>query len=501
LQGGLKLASIAASHAGSTAAESWPRGHWLAAAVLLLLVLATRGIWYGNPVADFDEQLYSFIGWRMQYGELPFVDWWDRKPFGLFAIFGLTHWAFGPSTLAYQLVATAFTLATAWLTYDCARLLVGRFSATMAAAITVMLLCAYSSYSAQSEVFFAPLMLGMLRLLAEPEHKHFNQRALLAMLLGGLALQVKYTVLPQCLFFGVYALWVQHRHKADLPALAKSAATYVALGLLPTVLIAIYYTTIGHWDAFIFANFLSFFDRIPSVQGRWGSDHGLAVMPLAILAAGGIYAAFRIQSPRNWQIWLFYCGWALASLASVLLPATVYLYYYAAMAMPAALVAVPLLDRTGPARGTIGLLLVMACFSLLSIPDRRAQSQAETAAGAQLASAIAPYVGEQTDCLWLFDGPTVLYRLTNSCVPTKFVYPDHLNNALEANALGVDQAREVSRILATKPGAIVTASRAVTPQNPQSTKLVNGALAKSYKPIATAEMHDRTITAWARISP
>ena len=35
-----------------------------------------------RSLAHFDEQIYSFIGWRILSGELPFVDWWDRKPFG-----------------------------------------------------------------------------------------------------------------------------------------------------------------------------------------------------------------------------------------------------------------------------------------------------------------------------------------------------------------------------------------------------------------------------------
>jgi hypothetical protein len=51
---------------------------WIAFSVLSLVALATRGIWFGDPVADFDEQLYSFIGWRMNQGDLPYVDVWDR---------------------------------------------------------------------------------------------------------------------------------------------------------------------------------------------------------------------------------------------------------------------------------------------------------------------------------------------------------------------------------------------------------------------------------------
>ncbi|KLI63212.1 ArnT family glycosyltransferase [Aurantiacibacter marinus] len=474
------------------------RGDALALGLLALLVLATRAIWFGDPVADFDEQLYSFIGWRMTEGELPFVDWWDRKPFGLFAIYAAAHALFGPGPLAYQLLAFAFALAGAVLTYYLARRLVGRFSAMVASAISTMLLCAYASYSGQSEVFFLPLMLGMAALLVDANHPSFTRRAMWAMLLGGLALQVKYTVLPQCVFFGLYALWVEHRRGIALPRLATLAAAFVALGLLPSVAAGAFYAAIGEFDAFLFANVLSFFDRMPAPQGRWASDHWLGVSPLAILAIGGVYAAFRMKRPQPFSDWLFYCGWALSTLATVLLPGTVYLYYYAAMAAPAALIALPLLDRRAPLRVFPALVLSAGFFALLALPDRYEYSLEERQAAGDLAAAISPHVGADSDCLWLFDGPTALYRMTDSCVPTKFVYPDHLNNALEVNALGVDQAEEVARVLATRPGAIVTASSPMTIQNNEATALVEAALASDYAKDLSVEMHGRTITAWIR---
>ncbi len=492
------MASTALPRSDRRAALSGWRGDALALALLALLVAATRGIWLGDPVAEFDEQLYSYIGWRMQYGELPFVDWWDRKPFGLLAIFGVAHALLGPGPEAYQIVAAGFAMAAAWLTYYLARMLADRMAATIAAAIAVMLLAAYGSYSGQSEVFFAPLMLGMVRLLAVPDHPRFARNAAMAMLLGGLALQVKYTVLPQCLFLGLYALWVQRRAGASTMQLGSLAALYALLGLLPTIVIALYYAVLGHFDAYFFANFLSFFDRVAAPQGRWVASHAPGVAPLAILVAGGIYAAFRMIRPGNFALWLLLLGWTGAALLSVLLPGTVYLYYYAALAAPCALVAVPLFDRAGPAQATFGLLLVLACFSLLSLDGRRATSLAERAAAQELARAIAPHVDGRGNCLWLWDGPTALYRMTGSCVPTRFVYPDHLNNALETPALGIDQTGEVARILATRPAAIVTANRAMTLQNRDAAALVKAALESSYEATTTATMHNRELTVWLR---
>ncbi len=471
---------------------------WLA--LVALVVLATRAIWFGNPVADFDEQLYSFIGWRMQYGELPFTQWWDRKPFGLFAIFGAIHALFGPSALAYQLVATAVTMVSAWQTFRLAHLLVDRVAATIAAALMAMLLAAYASYSGQSEVFFTPLMLGMAMLLVDPAHPSFTRRAMWAMLLGGLALQVKYTVVMQCAFFGGWALWVEWKRGRGLPQLAAIATGFALLGILPTLLVAAFYAAAGQFDAFWFANFQSFFERAAAPQGRWAPSHLVGVAPVAVLALGGTYAAFRMARPERFGVWAFFAGWSLATLLTVLLPGTVYLYYYAAMAAPVVLLATPLFDSRGPAKAWIGVGLAAVMLALLNLPARYAQSQDERAATEELVEAIAPHVDADT-CLWIWDGPTALYRLSGGCVPTKFVYPDHLNNALETGALGVDQVGEVNRVLATMPGAVVTADEGMTIRNPVAEELVFQVLGTAYSESVTVDLHGRRITAWVRNPP
>ncbi|MGZ5879364.1 MAG: glycosyltransferase family 39 protein, partial [Croceibacterium sp.] len=197
------------SEAGQTSRAK--RATLLSIAVLALVTLATRAVWFGDPVADFDEQIYSLIGWRMTHGDLPFVDVWDRKPFGLFAIFAAAHWLLGPEPIAYQLVACLFAMGGAVLVYALARELVDRASATVAGALYLMLIAAYGSYSGQSEIFHAPMMLAMLWLVRDRNRPDAARRAALAMLVGGVALQVKYTVLPQCLFFGAYALYGEWR--------------------------------------------------------------------------------------------------------------------------------------------------------------------------------------------------------------------------------------------------------------------------------------------------
>ena len=466
--------------------------------MLALVTLATRGIWFGDPVADFDEQLYSFIGWRMTQGDLPYVDLWDRKPFGLFAIFAFAHWLGGPGALAFQLFASAFAWAGALLVYGLSRDLVDRVSATVARALYLMLMAAYGSYSGQSEIFYTPLMLAMLWLVRDWRHPDAGRRALVAMLIGGLALQVKYTVLPQCIFFGLYALYGQWRKGASPQTVAGLAAAFAALGLLPTALVALLYLGWGEFDAFWFANFVSFFERAPSPGGRFPGKLLIGSIPLTLLFVLGSYAALRLNPPRSWRTYGLYAGWALAALGTVLLPATVYLYYLGALAPAAVLVALPLIDRKAPARLVPAAALVLGMLWILNLPDRSVHSQIERRTEARLTAAIAPFVGRRTNCLYLFDGPAVLYRTTDTCLPTRYVYPDHLNNALEIRSLEVDQPTEIARILAERPGVIVTADKAVTVQRAENLALIAAATRRDYRPLMTTVLHDRLITAWVR---
>ena len=91
---------------------------------LSLFALAVRFPFLGDHNADIDEQLYALIGSQLWHGQLPFVDLWDRKPFGLFLLFGLADASGLPAPWSYQLFATIFIVLGALLLRRLALLLV-----------------------------------------------------------------------------------------------------------------------------------------------------------------------------------------------------------------------------------------------------------------------------------------------------------------------------------------------------------------------------------------
>ena len=479
-----------------TASQARGEARWFAPVILALMVVATRAIWLGDPAADYDEQLYSLIGLRWLDGALPYADLWDRKPAGLFALFAVAHAIGGPSPVAYQVMAMGFTLAGSLLVYALARPLADRWGALLAGSAYPLILPLYGSHAGQSEVFFLPILLGALYLLTGDRRHLGFRRAAAAMLLGGLALQVKYTALPVCAALGGLALYRLHRQGAKPSTLLRNATLFAAIGIAPTAMAAAIFFSLGAGEAFWWANFGSFFLR--EGAGRWRGELPIALLPVVVPVLLGLWAALRLAPPRDGALYASYAVFAAGLVGTVFLPGTLYLYYLAALVPASLLLALPLFASPRPlARGMV--LLMFGFYALFYVGlDQTGKSAQRRASVGHLTQAIAPLVDRNGECLWIFDGPSVLYTRTNSCIPTRFVYPDHLNNALETNALGVDQTKEVARILSTRPPVIVTASDPLTRQNAAARKLVANALKRDYEPLANAELGKRTVRAWRR---
>ena len=87
-----------------------PAGQFI---LLLLLALVLRGDTFGDPSLHGDEAFYWTVGVSMHHGALPYIDVWDRKPFGLFAIYYLIA-GIATAPAAYQIAATLAAAGTAW---------------------------------------------------------------------------------------------------------------------------------------------------------------------------------------------------------------------------------------------------------------------------------------------------------------------------------------------------------------------------------------------------
>lgn len=434
---------------------------WWPTAVILLFALIYRLPTFGDPVLATDEQLYLTVGDRLLHGHLPYVELWDRKPIGLFGFYALIRLLGGIGVVQYQLVAALCAGVTAMLIYAMARRSATRPAALLVAIAYVLYLNPLNGTGGQSPVLYNVLTALQawlaLRASDSTRPRRVIAAALTAAALAGVAIQCKYTPVVEGAYVGLVFLTQFRRLQFGAARTIAVAAGMMALALLPTAAALTAYWQLGHLDAFVQANFLSVFERAPfPVEQRFKQRVLVAVIGGPLMGLALARAVIAVRAPRaTWRSDTgIVGGWCVAALLGFVMLRDFFDFYFITVLPPLLVFAAPLLDRAGRSRMVASMLLLVWPFFLappqLGVTPRHRQ---QTLA---LARAVTPYLSAR-HCLYVYDGPTILYHLTGACVPTRFIYPDHLNNPVEIPALGVDAVAEMRRLLATRPGAIVTA--------------------------------------------
>ena len=201
--------------------------------LLILVAIAARALTFGNPVVHVDEEFYYFTGTALWHGLLPFVDVWDRKPVGLFLLYAVPAGLGFPAGIwAYQAMALASLIATAALVARLATRAGFAAGATASALAYVLWFDLLGGQGGQSPVFYNLLMIGAALLALRG-----TQRAgLAAMALVGVALQIKYSVVFEGLFLGLWLLADDWRARKSPGDLIGYGIALVALAMLPTAL-------------------------------------------------------------------------------------------------------------------------------------------------------------------------------------------------------------------------------------------------------------------------
>lgn len=442
---------------------------------LLLFAALVRAQTFGDPFIGFDEQFYLLVGDRMWHqGALPFVDIFDRKPIGLFLIYAAIRALGGAGFVQYQLVALGFVAATALAIVRLARRTAPGMAAVAAAGLYILWLNFMECEGGQAPVFYNWLMVWAAGLTSSAieQRRRLVGRGAAAMLLVGLALQIKYTVVVEGVCFGGVLLWAAWRERWPPARLLGTGVLWVGAASVPTLAALGYYVATGHGEAFVFANFRSIFGRLP--DPGWAQWRGLGLIAAILLPLVALVFADRL-APR---VRGFVLLWLLAALAGPLLFGN-YLNPQSAAPLIAPLViaAAPALaqPRRMPSAVLLATILVLSQI-VIAVAIHAKGGRADALA---LARAAQPRPGK---CLYIYDGQPALYLLTHSCLPTRWAFPGHLNTQDEASAraIGVDPVAEVQRILATRPNTIIDNYPAYELGNHATHALLQKAVAAHY---------------------
>lgn len=422
-------------------------------AILLLVAIIARAATFGNPIVHVDESFYLVTARSMLDGALPYVDVWDRKPIGLFllyvpaAAFGLPLGIWG-----YQAMALAAVVATAALITRLADRAGWRRGALAGAIAYIVWLDLLEGQGGQAPVFYNLLMVGAAALIASSDRDHDPRsrlrRGLGAMALVGIALQIKYSVVFEGLFFGLWWLWRERmRRRHAVPMLAEGALL-AAVALVPTALAWGYYQAIGQGPAFLYANFQSIAQRQPDPMGEQ-----LGNLFKIVLITSPLFAAAILALPRGrWdgiRGWLF--AWLVAAVVGLLVFGSWFDHYALPVLVPLSICAAGFADDPRRSRRIAPIVLAIAFLGGEVTVVTKRLGRGSPAQFAQVVDAI----GRGPGCLYVYSGDSMLYAMSQRCRLSPYVFPSHLGRKRERGAIGVDQQAEIERILAQKPAVVV----------------------------------------------
>jgi hypothetical protein len=449
------------------------RRAWL---ILCLVAVALRLPDIGNPLVDYDEQMYLLVAERMWHGALPYVDIWDRKPIGLFLLYAASLLFGGDPVVAYHLLALVCVAGTAAIVAAWLARLANPWAGLVGGLVYLVWVQLLGGRGGQAPVYYDLFVVAAAwatwRVVADGRRRG----VWIAMLLAGLALQIKPTVVFEGCYFGLAILVAEARRGRAAPALAGDAAAMIALALVPTALAFGIYAALGHGDAWWFANVRSIFLRgiTPSdpVGGRVLNTAVIVAVPLAV----ALYGIARQRGAGR----LFLGGWLAAALLGwAAIPP--YLVHYALPVMlPLAIGAGLAVQRTW----TPAVLLAIVAILLLPLsgyPHREETAMARRGVAAA-ARVIDRYRGR--GCVYVFLGPPAFYNATGSCLATRYPFSEHLGNRSEEHAIGVDPAAEVARIMAARPAVVVLRTPSQG-DNPATVAIVRAGLHAHYRRVAT----------------
>jgi hypothetical protein len=427
------------------ASSWWPAGLLV---LLVVLSLALQATSFGDTNRHADETFYFLVGQRMHEGLLPYVDVWDRKPPGLFAIYFLIA-GLGASVWTYQIAACIAVAMTGFVIARLVERLSGPRGGSLAGVLYVLVVQPFEGATGQAPDFYNLLIAGAaLLVVAETEQgtaRGPSWRGWAAMALCGVAITVKQTAVFEGLFLGLWLAAALRRR--GLPGWVGRAAGYAAVGAAPSVIFAFAYLLAGHAHEFWYAMVSSNLSR-----GARPDDeiirNALGLAARLVLLAPCALLALRPARGR-----MFLGSWLVAGLAGLLAVPDFAVHHALPLLVPLTVATGTLLDRSAL---RLPLFTALSLYTLLwSSPDHRENTRRSVQAMDALADLVRRHDGGGG--LLVFDGPPLLYALTAKPFLSPLVFPHHLNHQIENDVSHLSTRGEIARIIAANPGAVVMA--------------------------------------------
>lgn len=421
---------------------------------LLAFAALIRSPAWGEWNFGIDDQFYALAGERMQLGDLLYVDIWDRKGpllYLIFAAIGLV----APSMLAYQLVATVLAALGAYGVNRIARLIATPGAAMLSGVAYLALLSRFEGDNLEAGVFFNTLTIASAWLLVSRfdflRQGRIDGPLVLGFLCAGLAIAIKQTVAFEGALFGLTAIALLWRGGCPPIGIVWRAGLLALAGALPMLATGLFYWTDGHfpelWNAMVTSNFSRGYADPEIRVKRIFTMAGMLGIPFVFSGIG--LQALRGSPDGTKAVVRLVALWALVALALIFSFPNIYVHYAQSALPPLSILCAGYFAHRRPVWpglvAVVGLSLVLA--GTFHLKDRwRARPAAE---------ALVDHVQLVTPGkrLLVWGAPNYLYSKIGADPVSPLAFSPHLYEGREWT--GLDEAREVRRILAAKPETVV----------------------------------------------
>lgn len=397
------------------------------------------------------------VGGRMLHGELPYVDIWDRKPIGIFLLYELFHLT-GPYRIwVYQAAALLSAWVTSILCMKIARFIAPAGGALCAGCLYLVWIANSQGCGGQTPIFYNLLVVWAIllitRFLAHKSRLTLFQTGTGVMLLLGLALQLKTSVVFEGVYVGLYLMWLTYRQDGTIGRVVHHAAIWCGIALIPTLSVMLFYALNGHFQEWWFANVTSIFLKKPipaaSLHQWLHNVYWCLVMLGILLITTALRFLFRKQTAHYQPLSLFLGGWAWSAFIGFALFNTFTKHYSLPLYPSFFITAAPLWASPFTRLWPVFLLI----WGSARVYD--AEQQIYRAGDITTLKKAVSLLSSPPGCVFNYDAPDILLDNAPYCHLTRFPFSGHLATNTERDALGIDTVQETEKILAQKPPYIL----------------------------------------------
>ena len=439
--------------------------------LLLGTAVLLRASGFGNPHIHVDESLYLTIGALMHEGAIPYVDVWDRKPFGLFAlyyVFAASPWP----VITYQLAATAFAACTALVVRAIAHQFTEAKGAWLAALAYLFTLGSVGGHGGQAPVFYnlfvAAAVLLTLQSVRDLSDGRASWRCWAAMGLCGIAITFKQTAIFESVCLGAFIALVLFRSPMNQSEFVRKISLMAFLGAVPFCAIGAAYAVAGYWPEWFQVMFAS---NLHKVSEDWPTKIRMVMLtivfigPLMVSAVMGIIR-LKDDHERKWKL-VFLTTWLCAALCGYIAVPNFYPLYALPVLVPLSAIAAAKFSEHRSGLAWFGAVVAFGMIHGHSF--QFAQNRESRTLFAEIVKTTRNIVGDKP--LLIYDGAPWLYAAASIKPLTPLIFPNHLNQLNERNVSSRNTDEELARVLRTRPYAIMTSPVTMVPRPNLATQI------------------------------